>query len=351
MTESTMLKRRPVAIAGTGLVSGVGLNTLSSCAAIRAAIDNFQETRFMDTGGEWIQGCEVGLEQPWRGVAKLARMLAMALSECAEQGSVDLSTVPIIIGLAEKDRPGRLQDLGARIISETQELLGITFHSDSSLVEYGRVSGLVALQRARSALYKGDHDRAVIAGVDSLLTAPALRAFEEQERVLTSKNSNGFIPGEGAAALVVELPHEKPGSQLLCLGLGFGVEEATIDSELPLRADGLVGAIKSSLADAELVMEDMDFRIVDVSGEHYWFKESSLALLRTLHTPKPEFDIWHPADCMGEVGAAIGLVIPAIAKTAYEKGYSKGNNLLVHCSNSGGKRASAAFSYRKVEAV
>ena len=46
-----------------GLVTGVGLDAPSTCAAIRCAIDAFDETRFMDAGGEWIMGCEVPLEQ------------------------------------------------------------------------------------------------------------------------------------------------------------------------------------------------------------------------------------------------------------------------------------------------
>ena len=56
---------QPLAIVGSGMVTGVGLSAPASCAAIRCAIDNFQETRFMDSGGEWLLGCEVPLEQPW----------------------------------------------------------------------------------------------------------------------------------------------------------------------------------------------------------------------------------------------------------------------------------------------
>ena len=54
----------PLTIGSYGLVTGVGLDAPSSCAAIRGAIDNFQETRFVDSGGEWILASEVPLEQP-----------------------------------------------------------------------------------------------------------------------------------------------------------------------------------------------------------------------------------------------------------------------------------------------
>ena len=327
---------QPIAIVASGLVTGVGLDAPSSCAAIRAAIDNFEETRFMDAGGEWIQGCEVLLEQPWRGTRKLAKMLSMALRECAEDGAVELANTPIILCLAEMERPGRLDELSKRVFVETREELGIQKFRAFNFVEHGRVGGLVALRQARAMLYQGLAEQVIVAGVDSLLSAPALRVYEEQDRLLTSVNSNGFIPGEGAAAVLVEKPKVNGDKQLLCTGLGFGVEVATIGSELPLRADGLVSAITESLGEAGAKMEDLDFRMVDVSGEHYWFKESSLALLRTLHVPQEEFDIWHPADCIGEVGAAIGTAMLIVAKFACKKEYSKGQNILLHFSNSNG---------------
>jgi hypothetical protein len=57
------------------MMTGVGLTAEASCAAIRCAIDNFQETRFIASGGEWIIGSEVPLEEPWRGIPRLARLL------------------------------------------------------------------------------------------------------------------------------------------------------------------------------------------------------------------------------------------------------------------------------------
>ena len=79
----------PLAITASGMVTGVGLNAPASCAAIRCAIDNFQETRFIDRGGEWIMGCEVRLEQPCRGKTKLIKMAAAAIRECLD-GNKDI---------------------------------------------------------------------------------------------------------------------------------------------------------------------------------------------------------------------------------------------------------------------
>lgn len=346
------MSRQPLAITSAGMVTGVGLDAPSSCAAIRCAIDNFQETRFMDSGGEWIQGCEVALEQPWRGTAKLAKMLARALRECADSNpDVNLAQVPVIICLAEKERPGRVENLGNRVFFEVQHELGHQLDSRLSLVDHGRAGGMVAMLQARKMIYEQGVDNVLVAGVDSLLSAPALREYEERERLLTSKNSNGFIPGEAAAAVLVSKPMASPEPQLLCMGLGFGMEKATIEAELPLRADGMVQAFQAALDDAGCSLGDLDFRITDVSGEQYWFKEATLAMTRLLRTRKEEFDIWHPADCIGETGAAIGPVIFNVAMAAAQKAFVPGSNMICHFSNDDGKRAAAVLTWQQVRAA
>src|SRR4029079_13091795 len=101
-------------------------------------------------------------------------------------------------------------------------------------------------------------------------------------------------------------------------------ETATITSNQPLRGEGLTEAILNALADASCEMHEIDFRITDNSGEHYYFKEGALALSKTLRRRKEVFDIWHPADCIGEVGAAVGTAALAVAVLAAKKGYSLG---------------------------
>ncbi len=100
---------------------------------------------------------------------------------------------------------------------------------------------------------------------------------------------------------------------------------AHIDSGEPLRADGLTTAINGALTDAGCQMHDLDFRITDVSGEQYYFKEAALALSRILRQRKEEFDIWHPAECIGEAGAAAGIAVLADANAACRKAYAAGS--------------------------
>lgn len=184
----------------------------------------------------------------------------------------------------------------------------------------------------------------LIAGADTFLVAATLSSYEEKRRLRTSKNSDGFIPGEAGAAVLVGLGNRHVDSSLDCLGMGFGQESATIDAGEPLRADGLVAAIRSALSEAGRTMGEMDYRITDLSGEQYGFKEASLALSRTLHQRKERFDIWHPADCIGEVGAAIVPCMLTVAASAHKKGYAPGRSALCHAANDMGERAAMALT-------
>jgi 3-oxoacyl-[acyl-carrier-protein] synthase-1 len=321
---------KPITILASGMVTSVGLNAASSCAAIRCAIDNFSETRFMDKGGEWIIGAQVPLEQPWRGLPKLVHMVVPAIREClAHIGNVRPDQIPLLLCVAERERPGRLEGLDDQLLQDVQAELGVRFHPRSGTIADGRVGGAIALGAARQFIYEQNIPLCLIAGVDSFLVAGTLAAYEGKSRLLTSKNSNGFIPGEAGAAVLVGSP-AAAASSLLCLGIGTGEEKATIDSEEPLRANGLVQAFKTAFAEAGFGYEKIDYRLTDANGEQYWFKEAALAMSRTMRVRKDILEIWHPADCIGECGGSTVPCALGVALAATRKNYSPGQGVLCH---------------------
>jgi len=335
----------PIAIRSTGLVTSVGLSAPAACAAMRCKLTNPSETRFIDSAGQWIMGHSVPLEKPLRGRSRLARMAALAIDECLG-GAIpkqEWGELPLLLCVAERERPGRLDGLDDRLFLDIAAELKVRFASTSRVIAHGRVGVAVALGHARRLIHEQNVRGVLIAATDSLLTWPTLSHYERNDRLLTAKNTNGFMPGEAAGALLIEAPGSGP--ELLCTGLGFGVEKAHIDSGEPLRAEGLTTAIKAALADAGCEMHDLDLRITDVSGEQYYFKEAALALSRTLRRRKEEFDIWHPAESVGESGAAAGIPIIGLADAACRKHFSPGPNLLAHLANDAGQRAALTLRF------
>lgn len=335
-----------VAVFNAGLVTSVGLNVPASCAAIRVGLTNPTETRFVSSDGEWIMAHQVHLSEPWRGRAKLVRMLARALEECLVPVPRDShGDIALLLCVAEPERPGRTEGLDRELLVETESMLGTRFHPVlSGTLAYGRVGALVALARARELLAEGALKHVVIAAADSLVVGPTLATLDTAGRLLTPSNSNGFMPGEAAGALLVSSARYAT-SSLICSGLGFATERCTIATEEPLRAEGLTAAIKMALDDARCQMGDLDFRITDNSGEQYYFREATLALSRILRVRKESFDMWHPADCIGDVGAAIGIVSVAVALTSCRKRYTRGERILLHFGTDSGHRGAAVLVY------
>lgn len=338
-----MRAKKPVQIVGSGLVTSVGLSAAAAAAAIRAGVSNAQLTRFMDWGGEWIAGHVVPIEAP-DPRAKLLQMAATAIDEClASVAGVPSPATALVLCLPEASRPGAADDLGETAVAELSTMVGRAFSPHSCTITAGRVGGFVGLHHARALLYEGKADAALVAGVDSYVNWPALSHFEDRHRLLTSKNSDGFLPGEAAAAVMVTRP--LPGTALRCDGLGFAQERATIDAGVPLRADGLVEAIRAAARDAQCRPQDFELRITALSGEHYFFKEAALAAARLVRDPMPEAELWHPADCVGEVGAAAGPLAVIVAAIACAKGYARATRILCHLSNDGAERSAAFFSH------
>lgn len=327
----------PLSILACGMTTAVGLTAAASCAAIRARLDGFRETRFMARGGEWIVGAEVPLEEPWRGLPRLARLVEGPIRECLAATDARPEQIPVFLCVAEPDRPGRLDALDHDLFADICALLGMAFDPRSRVVPMGRVGAAVAIKEASRLISEQGVEWVIVAGVDSYLLAGTLPALDDRSRLLTPANSNGFIPGEAGAAIL--LASGNAGAGLAVLSLGLAIEEATIESEEPLRADGLTTAFRQALTTAGLAMADIGYRIGTMSGEQYWFKEFDLATSRVLRGRHEFMDIWHPADCIGETGAASYLCCIGLAFEAAIKHYASGNPVLLTASNDDRKRA------------
>jgi 3-oxoacyl-[acyl-carrier-protein] synthase-1 len=333
-----------IGISRVGMCAANGLSAVSACAAIRAGIPGFADTAFI-FDGDWIQGAPVPLDRPWRGREKLLRMAESALRDCmGDMPSGATDSMSLIVVLAEEGRAGQAARLDDSFAFDLEARSGRKFGAGATVLRGGRVGGVAAIEQAANLLQRRNGARqCLVIGVDSFLHASTLRALHAERRLLTASNSDGFIPGEAAAALLLEPAGSGLATGPVIHGWGFGKEAATIRSEEPLKAAGLTGAIKETLARSGLGYEALDYRICDANGEQYVFKEAALALTRTLRIRKPEFDIWHPADCIGEVGAATVPCCLAVAWMAALKNYAPGPGLLAHFGNDDGSRAALAI--------
>ena len=75
-----------------------------------------------------------------------------------------------------------------------------------------------------------------------------------------------------------------------------------------------------------------------LNGENFGAKEWGVAYMRNSGHFEEEIKIEHPADCIGDVGAALGPVMIEIAVAGMNRGYIEAP-CLVWCSSDYGQRA------------
>jgi 3-oxoacyl-[acyl-carrier-protein] synthase I len=331
----------------TSLVCSVGLTASAACAAIRAGVAGFEELPYYSGSGQPIIGAPIPpiWAEPWNS-ARAIEHLATAVSECvAGESKESLNATPLLVALAEPERPGGNSELAASIVAEVERRLGVRFHPQlSRAIARGHTAGFEGLNTARELLRQGAVQACVVCGVDSYLNARTLLWLDQTWRLKTKQNSDGVIPGEAAAAVLV-LPRAVSGKGpwVTVQGIGFGFEPARPDSEEPLLGVGLTQAARAALEDAGLGLHDIDLRISDVAGESFAFKEQSLMVSRLLRIRRHSLPIWHCADCIGDTGAAAGLCQLVIAFQAFSRNYAPGDWMMCFTSTLAGRRAAVVL--------
>jgi len=342
-----------VSILAAGMVTAVGFNYTASCAAIRAGIKGIRVLNLWDAeNGEYLSGAKVDLPQWWEGIGKLADLAAPAIWECLEAGKPEsAASIPILLGVARLDRPHRLPHLDEEILDEIEWRLDLPRHPQSAVIAMGNVSGLVALAQAREMIDRQMSRYCVVAGVDSFLQQEVVEAYMDQRRIMTKTNSNGFFPGEAGAAVLVGVTGSGKTGELRVLGMGFGNEPATIASDAPTRGAGMTDACRYALAEAGMEMHEMSCRNTDLNGEHYKFKEAMFAHNRLLKKRAAGREVWHAAECIGEIGAAHVPCALGVSLYSGQKAFAPGPRTLCHFSGDSQERAGCVIELNSMRSV
>jgi 3-oxoacyl-[acyl-carrier-protein] synthase-1 len=270
----------------------------------------------------------------------MARLLAGALAEILRAHPGVEADFTLILCLPEPDRPGNPVKDPAALLKATSDILGLPPRLKTRIVAHGRPSGFVALDQARKLIAGGEARNVIVAGVDSYLTTLSIAHYLAEGRILCDGNANGFIPGEAAAAVLCTAGK----GPLRLTGLGLAREEAFIYNGLgeepglhkPLRGDGMTAAYRAALGEADVDYELVSCRIIDLVGEQFWFKQTTLANMRVERAHVPFRDIWSPAENLGNVGAAVVPLMIGMAFLAAKKGYAPGSSALIESSGDDG---------------
>nr|WP_297526707.1 hypothetical protein [uncultured Roseateles sp.] len=355
MSETTS-----IAVVSAGVVSAVGLTWPSTCAAVRAGLDGFRETAFVDQVGQALLGARVadeslglsavGEDSVHGGVTRLATIAVRAAREAAlGAGGLVASRCVFLLLAGGTERAGYAADELKDCYAACEQALGHRFHAASAILPWG-VAGLAgALERAKASLALPDVDHVLLLGLDSLLEVTDVQRHLSQARLLSSQQSDGFISGEAGAALVLRrwrADEAANGAQpvLVLRGSGESHEPASFESGEPNHGKGLAQALRAALGEAGLHAHEMHHRLDTSAGESFFMDESSYAWSRVLREREPR-GYTEPllGAHVGLCGAAQGPLAVALALDMIRKGWAAGGNFLFQAADARERRCAVVL--------
>jgi 3-oxoacyl-[acyl-carrier-protein] synthase-1 len=341
-------------VVGRGMCCSLGHSASATSAALNARITHFQQSRFVGQGGRRINAAMLHGVDVW-GMDRLAMMLQAVISEAlaAEVGAVDHRETALLVCFAEHERSGMDSLTFRQGIELTVAPWG--FHPKSLAIDCGKGGIAAGLMRASvmlksQNLHHTEPRRVLLVGLDSLLLAGTIEQLIGMDRLLTTSNSDGLIPGEGAAALWLESTHDASPRQaagLHIVSVHSATEEWRLDGEVPARALGLTQAVRGALQAVGATMSELDFQVSGFNGEGWYAKEISLMQSRCMTTKRSRFPHLTPCQALGETGAAGPVLALAWLADLMGRGEfgSPGRSALAHFSGDDGRRSAMVLRY------
>ena len=330
-------------IAGMGMITPVGANTEMTAAAVKAGISAYRESEYFDKEYNRIKLASIPeevLEDSLNAAllkgdftarrARLLQLALIALSNLAES-TPKFGAVPLFIagphGISDEEK-----GLDGLFLENLALQSGIDLDmKNSRIISTGRAGSLQAIKLAFRFLENSGYNHVLVGGVDTQYDQCCVDELDKDNRLLCGENEDGFVPGEAAGFLLLsrnKLPHTSPGGYLY--EPGTGVEKGHMYSNETYTGDGLSNAFSMALHLAG--HKKIENIYSSMNGESFFAKEYGVALIRNKKYFINDLRLEHPADCLGDLGAASGIIYAGIANELAKTGRSSANTLL-YCSS------------------
>jgi 3-oxoacyl-[acyl-carrier-protein] synthase-1 len=193
----------------------------------------------------------------------LTELILHALMPLLSRAGDDSESPPLVSLLLPMD-PGR--DIRARGIDFQAIHLTLcdALHglATDNLKLIPRQQGAIAeIIRLRQRLADGEANQAILCGADSLINGLTYRTLANNGTLATENHLDGIVPGEGAAAVLLQLQSARPDTEQLGLGRIIGL--ASVDEPHAGQAAnrplyGATEALRQATADNPDLLEAVD---------------------------------------------------------------------------------------------
>jgi 3-oxoacyl-[acyl-carrier-protein] synthase-1 len=343
----------PLAITGAGAVTPVGPSAARTCAALRAGLSAFAEYPLFrpatrDPGWDPEEPLRAArapnIDPRVSGPARLIELSSGALGDLFRDAGLrrdDLARAGLLVALPASDPATERWGSPEGFVQALCRRTGLTSFATPRTSASGHTGAIELLAEASALLSSGDVSCCILLAVDSYLSPDRLAYLDGEHRLKSDRNVDGFIPGEAAVALLLETPARARARRVrvraVAASVGFGVEPETLRSESQSTGAGLAAALRAVLPDDR---PDLSSSIsCDLNGEHYRGFEWGVVAARLGERLGGVARLMHPADCVGDVGAASGALLIALAAAGLERAHPPSPRAIVWCASDGALRA------------
>jgi 3-oxoacyl-[acyl-carrier-protein] synthase-1 len=336
-------------ITGINCITPVGQNAEMTSASVKEGVGQLEYSEiFFDSENNSVKtACIEGFGQNDKEtpVTFMNRVAKKCLTDFlditfTDKGSDPPETICLLIGCATEMRPGMPFD----ILSLEEEVKNYTHEVITEYVRTGNPSAIHALEKASEIIQKSPETICIIGAIDSLLEPVTLEWFEKDQRLNAESigRNQSFSPSQAVAFFSVESKQSaiKRNRTLLAeiTGCYTAKEPSPFVSGLPSKGEGLTTSVRTVLTEntrKPFDPESIRHVFCDLNGEYYRAKEWGYAELRCFGNADNNRKLWHPADCMGNAGAASAGVLLTIAAEGLKKKWLE-QNVLVFSSDDHG---------------
>jgi 3-oxoacyl-(acyl-carrier-protein) synthase len=384
MSDAVVADRLGLSVVGLGMVTPLGLDAVTSCAAARAGISRaapldgfklYDEDAWKEVG---VTGHAMHLfAEGFEGFGRLVRLGQGALDDLlrtspltAEQAArtgLCVATGSAFFQAQRARQPGA----SAEQTQADREQLGLVREqllprlrahtrlplppAQCHLLSDDQSGFVLALFKARELLASGQVDRVIVGGVDACTDGAFMAAAHQFQALKSDAQPAGFQPGEAAAFLLIEATSAAlaRGAQVMAqLDAASWVRDPVQrTSGQQAVGVGLSHALRASLSLSGWPQPAPDWLLGDLNGDVFRGNDWGYALVR-LKIAHPELgdvpQVW-PAEHFGELGAATGPVAVGMALRAQARRYAPGPRALVWLSAYSGSRAALALQLNSGE--
>jgi 3-oxoacyl-[acyl-carrier-protein] synthase-1 len=340
-----------IVVTAMGALSPVGGNAEQTTASVKAAITAFSEYQYLyctPKDPEWDDDLPLyvaavpAIESYVTGLARFIELAIPPLTETIAKAKLkrqSLASTGLFIALPQFNEVTIKLGLDKLLLPQLLKRTSLQFNK-AHIANEGRIGMFSLISKAIPLLISGELNHCIVGGVDTHLITEHLALLDQHWRVKSARNTDGFIPGEAAAMLMLETEaHAKTrgATPLAVLGaVGAGQEPEIFASEKVSTGHGLTCALNAALA------ETKDYTVnhayCDFNGESYYAFELGLIMSRLGNAFSNVKSLCHPADCYGDIGSASGGLLIACATNEFLKNPTKKQHALLWTSLDNGKR-------------